>query len=808
MKNKIMTTSMAVLAMTMGIGNLDSTTLVKPVQAEEMQQATRSENAGSLKLIDEKTSWKYLDTNEDPGTSQDLKGWTKANYDDSQWKSGVGTFGAKQGQLKALGTVTPQNLLTQYYVDVNDVDGDDMTDDNVNIPAYFFRTTFDVEDVSSNKVLKGEIQYDDGAIVYLNGKAIAYFGGAELDEAANPTTNLYYLAKGEGSEGGSDPAKGTFVIKGSELAKGKNVIAVEIHNKTTNSSDVFFGMNSLTLETVDTSSVNQNDVILTIGSDETQRNLTWYADAASEGTVQVAKANGADTFPKEYKEFNAVASISNEGLYTNQATITGLDENTKYVYRLVNGDTVSKTFSFETGSSNDFSFALVGDPQIGAGSAGVAVNTEKWQETLGVIKGLDVDFLLSAGDQVNTASNETQYDGFIRDELSSLAIATAIGNHDSGSDAYSEHYNLPNESTELGMTTAGGDYYFVYNNTLFIGINSNDQAAAEHQEFIKTAIQKNPDVKWKTVFFHHSIYSSATHWDDNDIVSRRDALPSILAECDIDVVLMGHDHIFTRAYMSDVNGIPDVKNGGKNEAYNPEGILYLTANSASGSKFYTNCISEAAVQAYAEVSIQNNKRTITDVSVTDNSYTLTTYELDDDGKKTQIDTYTIYKTDKAELETSIQKAESLIETQYTADSWNVLEKALEAAKIVLGNKDVKQNEIDSAIVVLDNAITSLKNVDTNTDVKDDNTDVKDDNADVKDDNTDIKDDNTNVKNDNTDVKDDNTVVTPVVKPEDDKTSTIPETGDTTQLEAMALMMIAASGTAIIINKKKKESEVE
>ena len=56
MKNKIMTTSMAVLAMTMGIGNLDSTTLVKPVQAEEMQQATRSENAGSLKLIDEKSS--------------------------------------------------------------------------------------------------------------------------------------------------------------------------------------------------------------------------------------------------------------------------------------------------------------------------------------------------------------------------------------------------------------------------------------------------------------------------------------------------------------------------------------------------------------------------------------------------------------------------------------------------------------------------------------------------------------------------------------------------------------------------------
>lgn len=78
---------------------------------------------------------------------------------------------------------------------------------------------------------------------------------------------------------------------------------------------------------------------------------------------------------------------------------------------------------------------------------------------------LDPDFLLSAGDQVNTASSESQYEGYLNEKLASLASATTIGNHDSGSDAYAEHYNLPIESTTYGTTTAGGDYYFVYNNT-------------------------------------------------------------------------------------------------------------------------------------------------------------------------------------------------------------------------------------------------------------------------------------------------------------------------------------------------------
>ncbi|MBM6855983.1 metallophosphoesterase, partial [Mediterraneibacter glycyrrhizinilyticus] len=66
---------------------------------------------------------------------------------------------------------------------------------------------------------------------------------------------------------------------------------------------------------------------------------------------------------------------------------------------------------------------------------------EGWNTTLDTIQNdMGVDFLFSAGDQVNTANDEGQYAGYLNDAFSSLASVTTIGNHDSGSAAYNEHF--------------------------------------------------------------------------------------------------------------------------------------------------------------------------------------------------------------------------------------------------------------------------------------------------------------------------------------------------------------------------------
>ena len=115
----------------------------------------------------------------------------------------------------------------------------------------------------------------------------------------------------------------------------------------------------------------------------------------------------------------------------------------------------------------------------------------------------------------------------------------------------------------------------------------------------------------------------------------------MFSELGIDAVLMGHDHVYTRSYM--MNGTtPDVQRNEDGSALssvtNPSGTLYLTANSASGSKFYTMKDSEFPFAA-----VQNQERVpnITKIEMTDTSMRMITYR---GSVGSIVDDFTINKT--------------------------------------------------------------------------------------------------------------------------------------------------------------------
>lgn len=398
--------------------------------------------------------------------------------------------------------------------------------------------------------------------------------------------------------------------------------------------------------------ITQKAVVLTVGSDESSRNLTWYADTDSDGEVQYAPKETMQNgeFPANYETATAeIKETNDKGFYSNQATMMNLRENTEYVYRLKNEETVSEVYSFKTGKfDGEFTFVFVGDPQIGGENQ--KEDETGWSRTLEVIVSqLQPEFMLTAGDHVDEAADESQYAGYIHSAFTSLPSATSIGNHDNDSEAYSEHFNLPNESPEYGKTDAGSDYWFVYGNALFMNINSNNKSNAEHKAFMEEAINENPDVTWKTVVFHHSIFSTALHADSDSNKERREELSEIFKELDIDVVLMGHDHVYVRTYMMDGQE-PDTEQGVQTEVTNPDGILYLTANSSSGSKYYD--ITEPDAE-YAAVTIQPKHRTVIAVEVTDTSYEITTcfaHGLN------ELDHFTIYKMSESEENISEETA--------------------------------------------------------------------------------------------------------------------------------------------------------
>ena len=408
--------------------------------------------------------------------------------------------------------------------------------------------------------------------------------------------------------------------------------------------------------------------ILTIGKDQSERNFTWYSKSKEQGYLEIVEANDQKDFSNATK-IKAVTSDKNttfdindksnakvkiekdkkdqalKDLYelkdmsNSQVNIKNLKPNTKYMYRVYNGNgKKSQVFEFTTQPKGGFTFVLAGDPQIGAGK--FYADRDKWEKALGTIKKQvpQMSFLYSLGDQINeyTSKSELEYSGYIeRENAKGITFATLIGNHDSQANSYSQHFALPNIQAE-GKTEAGSNYYFVYNNTLFIQLNSNNMNTAEHKATIEKAIEmtKNQKIKWKVVGFHHAIYSAATHANDDDIIKRRAEYPALMKQYGIDLIVAGHDHVYTRSRMmnggvaieSERNFTDKSKEEGKvpSKYVNPKGQLYLTANSASGSKHYDL----VEFKDYMAVRDQHYKPNFTEVKVTDKSIVATTYETD------------------------------------------------------------------------------------------------------------------------------------------------------------------------------------
>ena len=397
----------------------------------------------------------------------------------------------------------------------------------------------------------------------------------------------------------------------------------------------------------------QTNAILTIGKDGTERNFTWYANTKEKGKFEFAKLNAEKDF-KDAKVLDAtvIEKTNLSGYSSNQVTLDGLEPDTEYMYRFSNGDTVSEVKTFKTGGTGDFSFFAAGDPQIGSG--GHLKGKDGWDKTLKLLPKLDssASFLLSLGDQVQAGKDEEEYDAYInREGFNGLTLAPIIGNHDDRGNAHEEHFKVSNVQNE-GKSNAGSNYYYVYNNTLFICLNSNNKDYAEHKVTIEKAVAENPNVKWRVVTFHHPPYTVARHALDDYITDMRSTLVPILKENKIDLVLNGHDHVYTRTHVMDgTKPIIEWKDGENKEApseyVNPKGIIYVTTNSASGSKFYD--IMQDKKFEYSAVKNQEKVPNISNVKVTDNSIEVTTYRTSD---KSIVDSFKIVKEDPTPVKPS------------------------------------------------------------------------------------------------------------------------------------------------------------
>lgn len=310
-------------------------------------------------------------------------------------------------------------------------------------------------------------------------------------------------------------------------------------------------------------------------------------------------------------------------------------------------------------------------------------NQTGWAAMMEKLAGEGVNLVVSAGDQMEDQSwgKSSEYAAFFApEEMTSIAYAPAVGNHDRHY-MFADHFNLPNEMTVEGVDENGvleqvrttfrgqnngtsqshgnyiqatadeianssesngvtpnadgqydfterremetkGNYYYLYNNVLFVTLNTgaypggNDEENADNAN-VPSAAKDNSEAEaivenfrttmnaatseyagqynWLIVTHHKSTQTVAKHAADSDIENYVDAgFEQVMDEFDVDFVLGGHDHVYSRSYV--------LKGGERNaerlDTFNdPDGTIYLTGNCCSDMQYYT---------PFAEVDKENN----------------------------------------------------------------------------------------------------------------------------------------------------------------------------------------------------------
>lgn len=453
-------------------------------------------------------------------------------------------------------------------------------------------------------------------------------------------------------------------------------------------------------------------IVLTPGAKATDLNFAWYSEETGTPTVKISTnkdMSGAKTVTGSTDKINKNNSFKNYTASNKVALKDYLVENMTYYYQYsTNGVDWSDTYTYKTHSFSDYQAVLVGNPQIGAsGSNGqgtqddtdIAVNTYAWNKTLQKALGAggiaeNASFILSAGDQIDYSSSgtngsgeiirEQEYAGFLYpDVLRSTPLATTIGNHESMVDDYSLHYNNPNAST-LGSTESGGDYYYSYEDTLFISLNSNSRNVEEHRQLMKEAVASHEDAKWKVVLFHHDIYGSGSPHSDVDGANLRILFAPLMDEFNIDLCLTGHDHSYARTYQILDGKVIETDGVSENasKAYNPEGTLYIAAGSASGSKFYTL---NTVKQYYIAERSNTPEPTFSTIDFSGDSLTIKTYDYN--GQKYANDV-TLSKDGNAKSIEEMKNEVAAIDTvNVTSGSKNRIDEALIAVNTALDTRD-------------------------------------------------------------------------------------------------------------------------
>jgi hypothetical protein len=324
------------------------------------------------------------------------------------------------------------------------------------------------------------------------------------------------------------------------------------------------------------------------GDPATTMTVTWRMDSSvAEGFVQYRPG---DTLSSDSLQAKADLNIFTSDLETNHlfsSTLQDLIPNTRYAYRVGNGEQWSDPYSFTTADPEaaGFKFFIFGDSQA---PVHVDAPYEKWHHTLhnAYEANPDAKFMINIGDLVDFGQQAAHWNAWFaasKGVIERIPIMPVAGNHESYGSRdtwkpkyFVEQFSLPRNGPE-GLKEQA--YSFDYGPVHFVMLDSQQKEQKEYGDIFE--IQQKwldadltaSDATWKLVFFHKPPYEIKLNRSNEEV---RAALSPILEKHHVDIVFSAHDHGIART--------PAIRDGCFMDRPS-EGTIYYVVGQSGGKNY-------------------------------------------------------------------------------------------------------------------------------------------------------------------------------------------------------------------------------
>lgn len=382
-------------------------------------------------------------------------------------------------------------------------------------------------------------------------------------------------------------------------------------------------------------------VYLAPGSDDTQMRFAWLSGSNTvQPTVRISK--NADM--RDFVIFKGGYTSSKNVEFSAHVTATGLEAGTLYYYQCCTGNNTTEIKSFKTvAKGSAFSAVYVTDIHISGDSLANERLIQTSQNLNNVLdaaleKDDNISLIVSGGDQADSGLLPEYIGLFASPVLKTIPFALTIGNHDANTTNYKHITNNPNiYQNAKSRSLLGGDYWFVKGDALFLMLDSTNTSASDHYAFVEQAVAANPGVKWRVAVFHHDLYGGHNPNREGETRLLRILLAPIFDKFAVDLVMMGHSHVFSRSHVLYNNKVSENLTG-LSSVKDPKGTVYFVSGSANKPRLPDDEASERI--AFDHISIEDVIYNI--INFDDERIAIKSYIMGNDSEP--FDTFIIEKT--------------------------------------------------------------------------------------------------------------------------------------------------------------------